>query len=258
MWYLRVALLVLSFVSLGCTKDSEGDLDSNACPVLGLNARVIFGTECEPGNSPIVRLAIQRGGTIRECTGSMITSSHVLTSAYCLQGRNVQSVVVTGGPIGVEAKTTRGSTVFVHPEYQDTSGSKAQNDVAILTLADSLNLPVFPLLASVVPDKGDTVSIFGFGRDQVQNAGVLRSGRMEIFFTAYNRFIAIFGDKGNLPCGSDAGGPAIFEGRPTGILGVLSGPQSGCARGSEADFSYIGDPTILDFVRTHAPGATIE
>ena len=87
--FLALALLV-SLVA--CTKGGDDDDDddssgprTNACSVLGLNARIINGTECSTSNSPVVELEmVDTFGQVALCSGTMITKDDVLFAAHCL------------------------------------------------------------------------------------------------------------------------------------------------------------------------------
>ena len=76
------------------------------------------------------------------CGGSLITQKHVLTSASCVQGKNIEDLFAILGAHNVTAEIEKinwvfFSNIYIYPDY--VGDRKYSPDVAVLQLEDSVN-----------------------------------------------------------------------------------------------------------------------
>jgi hypothetical protein len=298
-FFLHILILVSLLVFTSCTKKGSGGDDSvdgggnsgggsagrNACGVLGLNTqriggfdlvsgaelileksagfypRIISGTECEPGDSAVVRLIVDRTDGTFTCTGSMLTKDRVLTAAHCAEGEVTNIGVAGGFGFSKVANVTDIKTLDI--EIQPATG-RILRDAAIATLDRPLNLPTLPLINSVQSGRGDVMSIFGFGLAEDESSGRLRSGQMVISEVGEDGIFAQFTEGGSNTCSGDSGGPALKQVKLengesiTGIVGITSsGERENCELGDISFFTNVQDATIRNFITSNAPGTVV-
>lgn len=111
------------------------------------------------------------------CTGTFIAERIVITAAHCITDRvSADGFVNKPGAERIGGKIP--SRIFVHPEYQWSSGFDPLHDVALMEFASDLA----PAVAHFSPQPakaGDAVEIVGFGRldpNDNDSAGVKRWG----------------------------------------------------------------------------------
>lgn len=257
---LNPLIFLLSFaivLSTACSgggggNDSGDSLDTNACGTLGLNTRVINGTECATENSPVVQIVLfNSDGTQGICSGSMITGNDVLTAAHCFLSSNVRSAVVIAG-----SNTVNATRVFIHPDVSfDTTNQAVFNDVAILTLERTIDTPVLPILVSDSVEADDILSIFGYGFDENKELGALRSGDILVSSVSPNHIFAAYEGEGSNSCNGDSGGPAILSSSVgVGIVGIVSsGTLTSCQVGDVSLYANMQTDTIRDFIKQIVP-----
>lgn len=241
-----------------CSGSDGGDgLSRNACGTLGLDSRIIDGSECSESGSPVVKISLlNENGTEALCSGSMITSDDVLTAAHCVVTSRVVGATVGAG--GQQAAVTE---ILVHPGVRfDAQAQAIFNDVAILKLAAPLNLPTLPIIASDPVESGDTMAIFGYGRDENGNFQTLRSGETRIGSVTPQHLIAGFdGDEGSNSCNGDSGGPGVVTSNgQTGIVSIVSsGNNPSCTAGDISLYANVQGDDLLSFIVSAVPDAQI-
>ena len=252
-----VGLLLLCNLSAcrnGGGGDDSGGLSTNACSMLGLQSKIVNGTECSSDNSPVVMIVMRASnGDTYLCSGTMLTQTHVLTAAHCFFEN------ITDAVIRAHGRSIPATHVAVHPGVSEQQ-TAIFNDVAILTLSSAANLPTLPLATSTQPRGGDTLGIFGYGvvegtNEGSSSAGVLRSGEMEVDNVTNDHIFTKYNGDGSNTCFGDSGGPAIFEvnGHPA-IVGITStGIRQDCLSGDVSLFAYTESQSILNFIRQVVP-----
>jgi len=255
-----LALVGISVILSGCGgggSDSNsgggGGLSNNACESLGLQPRIINGTECTTTNSPVVRISILfNDGSGASCSGTMLTQTHVLSAGHCFPPE-VRSAFITAN-----GRTIDGVRYFRHPGYSATNQALFR-DVAILQLGANADLPTVPLLVSSSSASGDTIKIFGFGLDENGQAGVLKSGEMRVNAVTTDHLITSFNGDGSNTCSGDSGGPALLNGpNGLGIVGITSsGFLTECGTGDTSLFANTQSAEYLQFIRDTVPQAAV-
>jgi secreted trypsin-like serine protease len=253
---LFTVLLLLALVSCGGGSGDNSDSPStNACSTLGLNTRIINGSQCAETGSPVVALNIlSQDGNGSLCSGTVITKTHIVTAAHCFLDQNVQSVFVE-----IDGQRIFASKVSIHPDAKvDNNRQSAVNDVAVLEMNRDLNRPTVPLLLSRSIESGDIIAIFGFGLDENGRIGELESGEMQVSDVTTNELIADFQGEGSNTCNGDSGGPALFTTSNSGraaLVGVTSsGTLNTCLAGDKSFFTNIQKGSILSFIQSVAIG----
>lgn len=262
---LLASLAVIALV--GCTNgggdgdgDGGGELPgfNSACSAIGLNERIINGSQCvSETNSPVVRILISVGGRQALCSGTMITSRYVLTAAHCFSERPTSAAVLIGND------PTAVTRVAVHPQFRrgETSfGVQAGfNDVAILELASEVNVPTLPILISRDVNAGDSLAIYGYGLDENSELGTLRGGTAPIDEVTRDHITTKFDGSGSNTCEGDSGGPAaVNTAQGLAIVGLTSsGTVETCTPGDLSIYANVQSPDIINFIQDNAPGARI-
>lgn len=261
---------------------SSPDISNNACGTLGLNPKVINGTVCSGlSQSPVVRVfAAFQDGNIESCSGTMLTPTRTLTAAHCvvdfsnLSNRPKFLAVAAGDPGSI--KVVEAVSFVLHrglrPEVINGE-TNIFNDIAVINLGSSVNVPIMPILTSTGPIVGDIVQIFGYGQSTpgqlpppsslqefVDSSASLRSGEMILTSITNNHLRAEALSGKSMVCHGDSGGPLVFtyNGEPT-IVGVTSEllRQTGeqCDTGSIAQWTRIQSSEVLSGLLALVPNA---
>ena len=156
-----IALLTTS--GCGGGSDSNSNLETTICP------RVINGETCNPAGSPIVKLnIISPKGAVSLCSGTVVSSTKVLTAAHCFLATNVSAIIINNGTSSIDAVA-----YSIHPGVKIESSSII-NDVAIVQAESPINSPTLPILLGTTPQTGDMIGINGFGLDENGALGTRR------------------------------------------------------------------------------------
>ena len=279
--FITSTLLCLTLVvsMTGCTKGSSKKSSSGSgsgsggkndfttpaqrCTLLGLNPRIINGSTCIEGSSPIVSLVIKADRGVQLCTGTLVKRDTILTAGHCFEADPTE-IIVTGGPVGAGSQRTTAASVSVHPKYDNAPDGTLKNDVAVVTLTRALSLPTASIFASTPVENDDEIYIYGFGLDEEEKTGILKSGTMTITDITQDNIFAEFTKETSNSCSGDSGGPVYSRAKRAdgqtilGLVGVISAGTNNCNIGERSSFTNLLNPEVLDFVRGEVPGLRID
>ncbi len=200
--------LILTLASCG----GDGSDDVGACSAL----KIASGETCESKENPVVLLEMYKAdGTSYVCSGSIITRTSVITAAHCLVGFN--RIIVNHRNASMEAQEG-----FYNGLYQkDVVGPY---DIAILKVSteftDAANFSPLPLNFTQDVYAGETLTIFGFGKDENDNISTDYPKAAYVTFAGMtDNMLTAIGLSG-FARGGDSGGPIVYN---KSLLGVLSG-----------------------------------
>ena len=252
---LSLILLVLLFTSCGGggggdSASSSGPLD--ACSTIV--AKIINGTVCSQGGSPVVQLNLlnRRGQTVGLCSGAVIAPNAVLTAAHCCSGGIRRAQVVT------ERGDVNSNSIVSHPEFRASLSDQALFADAAIVFADiPPGVASFPIRVSSDPSEGESAIIAGFGVDASDNDGVLRGGNTTISAVSSNHLFTSFDGTESNTCVGDSGGPLLTViGDTAAISGIVSsGAIAECTAGDTALYTKVSNLTVANFIRAQVPGA---
>jgi secreted trypsin-like serine protease len=283
---LRALVITGVILSLGCSsgggdQDSSGTDDSKACGLLGLpvkslvtnspaykqlHPKVIDGVTCGSlGGSPIVRVVIatpQASTVTALCTGTMISSTKVLTAEHCVEkvGSDGNFAAIVFGDINA-LSSVRASRIIRSPRYV-TSNGRALNDIAILELASPVSLPTLPLIVSGQAIVGEEGAVYGYGvtedGPEADDIGSdLVSGYMTVDAVTNELIYVVYNGDGVNTCSGDSGGPLVLSrGGRVGIAGVVSqGSSAGCEAGDTTSYTSVLSSEVASWLSKNAGDA---
>lgn len=243
-----VGVALIAAVS-GCTSssndnDNGGGFSGSLCETV----KIAGGDSCKTAPRSIAIVAVNNG----YCTGTFITTRHVLTAGHCFQGGSTRVQV---GAAGFQSPA---SDVAVHPNYDGALDSPF--DVAVVTLTNAAPVTPVPLLLSRDVESGDEVVVYGYGLDESENAVVerVRKGGTAVKVTSLNvtnvstGTIETISDGTGDTCQGDSGGALLVADRTgkAGIVGVVRSGPNVCVKksGLPSDNTNVQNPAVVDFI----------
>jgi hypothetical protein len=225
----------------------------NACgAVSGVvtgDAAIVNGTACNGGTASVALLLLKDkdGKTFGSCSGSVISSTAVLTAAHCLH--DTGSVTVAFGSREIQA-----ASFSYSPDYDPNRLDSI--DVGVVIAPSALNQPVVPILSSRDANVGETAVIAGYGQSGLASAGdTLRAGTVTVSKVGPVYLETGAGISGSGACPGDSGGPALVSVNGVwavaGITSTLSGP---CVVATNT-FLSVRNSTVQSFILSKAPDA---
>ncbi len=253
-----LGLTAASAPSSASTTSSANSLSAKA---LSLDAKIVNGTACGVSNtSPVVALVLYSGSTQYLCSGTMISANKVLTAAHCFEGVNAVDVVfgIADGSLRKVSALNWSS----HPNFT-RAPFELLNDVAVVNIGRDLPLPSLAISASTTPSAGEIVSIFGYGltSGSASDAGVLRSGSMQVSGNSETSITAVYQANRSSTCFGDSGGPLLFTvGGRQSVVGVTStglrdSTTAECSVNEQELFTRLQSAVVINYLRSVAPDA---
>ena len=258
--YMRGKLSLVTLVAMisavvsACGGGGDGSdpaPDSAVCSTL----KIAGGAECPDAPSDIVVV----GTSVGYCSGTFITRNQVLTAAHCFADGGTSAQIMN------QYFSYSSSRVQVHPSFNPYVPSD-QNDVAIVTIGQDAPVTPVPINVSRGVSEGDSVVTYGFGLDQNDDTyiGRIESGEAPLKATTLDVIgvsdfsIDSISDGSGDTCQGDSGGSLLLDGnngQPGVVAIVRAGPAACQASGGASDNTNLQAASVLNFVRSAAPGA---
>lgn len=263
--------LSLCVAACGGDDDSSSSSEASACSAIGFSksAKVANGEVCSVDSaddtSSVVRVRVfEAGGSESVCTGTVISSTAVLTAAHCFLSSAVgASVVITVNGQQAEIPASR---IALHPGFSVSGAGIFFNDAAVIRTSTALAAPTSPILLSRAPRVGEEAIVAGYG--QVGNglpaSEDINAGSAEVRDVTSNHVFINFTKDESHPCQGDSGG-ALFvrDGGELAIVGVVSQsdpsvPEEGiCEVGDRTLYTNTQSSGVIDFILASAPDAAV-
>uniref|UniRef100_A0AAG5DRW6 Peptidase S1 domain-containing protein n=1 Tax=Anopheles atroparvus TaxID=41427 RepID=A0AAG5DRW6_ANOAO len=224
------------------------------------SGRIVNGTTASQRYPFLVALLNKDG---QFCGASIITLTHALTAAHCLEDYPApDSLALRGGSNSDKS----GGVIFyvgyyvLHPNYNKAS---LDQDAAIITIIGSFggypNIGVIPLQESEIAPTWCYAVGWGYTDGTAQtNPDSLQFAFLEL--QSFSKCYAAWG-RGYTPqmicaktpnvdiCNGDSGGPLVCNNRLTGIASFV---YDNCTGIKPAVFAKVASPSIRSFIRANA------
>jgi trypsin len=220
---------------------------------------IVGGTAALPGEFPHQGSLRYRGSHICGC--SIIAPTKILTAAHCVEGLSVSQLKVATGTTSIAGGVLHDiQKVVMHPSYTGRREDAWGNDVAVITLRNSIQYNQWQspiILANSKPVDGQQCTLSGWG--QIRTNGplapnLLKMNQIIVGLSACqlrhrgmpltNSHVCAINSRGIGACQGDSGGPLICNGIQYGVTSwVLP-----CAQG-EPD-AYTNVYHHLNFIRS--------
>ncbi|XP_031749232.1 serine protease 27 [Xenopus tropicalis] len=278
-FHLIRALFLLNLGNYGFAQEGDGNEPTDVCgkPVV-VSSRIVGGQDTKKGQNPW-QVVVWHSG-IKNCGGTLISSSFVLTVAHCVERVNASSVIVILGAYKITGNLKEEVSVPVkriikHHLYNE---AKFPYDIALLELSRNVPFTDFILPAclpapSVEFRPGHSCIVTGWGdteynstkpRPDILQEVEVRLITLEDCRDLYksalkDKYIGITDDiicamnihKGRDSCQGDGGGPLVcYENDRWYLIGLVS-YGIGCGIGIPKLYSSV--PAHMEWIRSIIP-----
>ncbi|WP_159455163.1 S1 family peptidase [Pseudobacteriovorax antillogorgiicola] len=176
------------------------------------------------------------------CTGTLVSSRHVISAAHCLQGFG-GTLYIGFGRNSSEFTYVRASDYTTNPNYTGSFAKSVPGDISIVELSESAPSKYNPVSIYKGSISGQTVYLAGFGQTESGGSGQLYYTSVGVSSTTSNELTVY--ENGTGACYGDSGGPAyVYTNGELQVVGATSRGQTGC-RGSSV-YTYI--PYFLSWI----------
>jgi V8-like Glu-specific endopeptidase len=209
---------------------------------------IVNGSVCTDSSASVAYLKLKgKDGRDYACSGTVISSTAVLTAAHCLA--DTDSVTIIFG-----SKEIRAASFAYSPDYNDTASDSI--DVGVVIASSPLGQPIVPLLSSREPQANERVVIAGYGQSTLgTGAGTLRAGSTTLTEVGTYYLATNAGTAGSGACPGDSGGPLLVSlsgyWAVAGVTSTLAGP---CIVATNR-FMNIRNSAAWSFILSKAPDA---
>ncbi|UJR16133.1 hypothetical protein I4U23_003044 [Adineta vaga] len=165
---------------------------------------------------------------IDTCGGTLIDSSHVLTAAHCIQGKDLTKISITAGMHNRQNDESNSRQVrnvdwiFLHPDWNSET---LENDLAILRLSKPVQFNDYVQAACLPgpdPQSNSNVILIGWGAEQIKGKSYdeLKQAQVKVIDDCQNYWNLFDEDtqicvrhmlSGDSACDGDSGGPLLQE-----------------------------------------------
>ncbi|XP_076766920.1 uncharacterized protein LOC143433467 [Xylocopa sonorina] len=227
--------------------------------------QIIGGNNANPGQFPY-QVSLRQNGR-HFCGGTLVTQKHVVTAAHCIRGivsAPYHDFTVVTGTISLKSggQSHRVAAAVYNPDFKPTASESFANDVAVVTLADTVRVNSYqrPIsLTSMDPPVGAKLTLSGWGRNS-NNQGtlpdILQTTTVTLLSNAdcqkqipqqpiYGGHLCAFQRKGVGACNGDSGGPLVYNGKLVGIVSWVVP----CAQGYPDGYTRVTH--YLNFINQH-------
>jgi hypothetical protein len=166
---------------------------------------IVNGSVCTDSTASVAYLKLKDkdGNLYATCSGTVISSTAVLTAAHCLA--DTVSLSINFG-----SKEIPAASFSYSPGYNGTASDSI--DVGVVIASSPLGQPIVPLLSSRDPQKDETVVIAGYGQSTLgTGAGTLRAGSTTLSEVGTYYLVTNAGLNGSGACPGDSGGPLLVS-----------------------------------------------
>ena len=264
-----MCVLIAVNVFVGCEQPPS--------PVGAASQPVLDGEESPTEDDGVVLVASQGTEVEFVCTGTLVAPNLLLTARHCVSAFEdgsfactTEGELISTGTAGEMALLYDPSQVHVYVGADALPGDEpaaigqeivalntttiCRNDIALVILDRSLDLPSFPLRLDAPTFPGELVRIVGYGGNDLRTTLRLSRSDVQVLEVGASEFRPEGGATpprtfaiGQSACQGDSGGPALTD--QNAIAGIFSVIQGGDCRARDVRNVYTQVAPYEDLVR---------
>ncbi len=206
---MKTLMMTLFACTLGACATDAMDVNDDA---VATDEQSIIGGTTDSGDPSVVAIFAHAPGATSGslCSGTVISSSTVLTAAHCVSpdvvGTGLVFEVIPGTTLSLANALAVSSTAF-DPAF-DVNDLNAGHDIGVVQLAQPTTLTPIPVNRSHTLTNA-AVKLVGFGTNTHANAGAGTKRTVTTSIVAANTLLVQIGNSNAQTCHGDSGGPAF-------------------------------------------------